>query len=176
MGQLELHAEHSVRPEGWLWLLAMLADYRSDVKRPVAARGLILKTAVTYARLYIKGSNSPPQNQTFITSQQNFHSLHLTLVPFPASSPPPFWPTQIFRKHFAIKHKGIIWISFIRKRRGAEFGGNTVNSVAAVSDRCYLGEAKDFNFFLWSPKIINPLIYKSIPNTCSFWAQSPGAS
>lgn len=64
----------------------MLADYRSDGKRPVAARGLILKTAVTYARLYIKGSHSPPQNQTFITSQQNFRSLHLALIPLPSFS------------------------------------------------------------------------------------------
>lgn len=84
MGQLELHAEHSVRSEGCLWPLTMPADYRSDGKRPVASRGLILKTAVTYARLYIKGSHSPPQNQTFITSQQNFHSLYLACSPLPS--------------------------------------------------------------------------------------------
>lgn len=41
------------------------------------------KTAVTYARLYIKVFDSPPQNQTFITSQENFLPLFL-----PSPTPP----------------------------------------------------------------------------------------
>lgn len=75
MWQLELNSEHTVRPEGWegadLSLLQLITDQLGMATDRVLSNFILKLQSVMQPKVYIKVFDSPPQNQTFITSQHN---------------------------------------------------------------------------------------------------------